>query len=93
MTPEQLQAEAEQLYPTWPFGKKSRARLMNEQLQAAHVACAEKYTAIIEQKDKEIERLLQALDLIIGENDDDPQLAVRNMKNIASDYSLQTPTP
>lgn len=29
--------------------------------KAAHVACAEKYTAIIEQKDKEIERLQNAL--------------------------------
>lgn len=63
MTPtEKLQAEAEQLYPydasietgtsEWGIDQE-----ITDMQRAAHLACAEKYTAIIEQKDKEIERL------------------------------------
>lgn len=59
MTPtEKLQQEAEQLYPSDSARNYSYSSAdMVLAQRAAHVACAEKYTAIIEQKDKEIERL------------------------------------
>lgn len=70
MTPtEKLQAEAEQLYPDFPnkldhngfpYRDYTVEEVRNFQ-RAAHVACAEKYTAIIGEKDKEIERLQNAL--------------------------------
>lgn len=56
MTPEKLQAEAEQLYP-YPENSEAWWLAIIDVKRAAHLACAEKYTAIIEQKDKEIERL------------------------------------
>lgn len=63
MTPiEKLQQEAESLYQSDPEKNYlyNQAQVVGAQ-RAAHVACAEKYTAIIEQKDKEIERLQNAL--------------------------------
>lgn len=71
MTPtEKLQQEAEQLYP-YPESSEAWWLAIIDVKRAAHVACAEKYTAIIEghieacnvlakaceEKDKEIERL------------------------------------
>ena len=84
---EKLQAEAEQLYPL-PYANFAAcwgSRDIAEFKRAAHLACAEKYTAIIEQKDKEIERLRDALHLILGEPDYDSARAVLIIKRIAKD--------
>lgn len=65
MTPtEKLQAEAEQLYP-YPKNSEPWWLAIIDVKRAAHVACAEKYTAIIDQlKQKHEERILiLALDM------------------------------
>lgn len=60
MTPEKLQAEAEQLYP-YPKSSEPWWLAIIDVKRAAHIACAEKYTAIIGEKDKEIERLRELI--------------------------------
>lgn len=111
MTSEKLQAEAEQLYPL-PYANFAAcwgSRDIAEFKRAAHVACAEKYTAIIEghieacnvlakaceEKDKEIERLRSQLSLIDGELETIEFDPPTAVKRIRNHVTnaLKTPTP
>lgn len=62
--PASITNEAEALYPTWPFGKDSKEKFKNEELQAAHIAAARMYLSrlaemgeLLMTKDGEIEGL------------------------------------
>lgn len=72
MTPtEKLQAEAEQLYP-YPESSEAWWLAIIDEKRAAHIACAEKYTTLLQkqslihhraivEKNKEIERLRELI--------------------------------
>lgn len=61
---EKIRDEAKGLYPTWPFCEKSQERFKNQELQRAHISCAEQYSQrlaemgqLLMDKDGQIESL------------------------------------
>lgn len=111
MTPqEKLQQEAEQLYPDVDetrdyLSDDYRINEVKKFQRAAHVACAEKYTTLLQkqslihhraivEKNKEIERLRNELSLIAGELETiefDPPTAVKRIRNHVTNALKTTP--